>query len=63
MTRFPAEASSVGASAAGKEADTSPRSQYTLQLCSQAHSSLIMCLCPPRDHQSLQERERAVEAE
>ena len=25
--------------------------------CSQAHSFLIMCLCPPRDHQSLQEEQ------
>lgn len=32
MTRLPTEPSSVGAALAGKEADTSPRSQYTLQL-------------------------------
>lgn len=63
VTRLPAEASSIGASAAGKEADTSLGSQDTLQLCSQAHSRLIMHLSPPRDHQSLQEKERATEAE
>ena len=56
VIRLPAEASSVGASAAGNEADISPGSQDTLQLCSRAHSCLIMCLSPPRDHQSLQEK-------
>ena len=56
VIRLPAEASSVGDSAAGKEADASPGSQDTLQLCSRAHSCLIMCLSPPRDHQLLQEK-------
>lgn len=61
MTRLPTEPSSVGAALAGKEANTSPRSQCSLQLFPGSFISDNVSLSTKGS--SVIAGERAVEAE